>query len=312
MKDHAHGFLQSLQPDQREKAVFPFASEERQNWHYIPRPRAGVPLKELTSVQREGADRLLQSVLSVEGLAKAREIMALEEILGKLEENGAHVRDPELYFITIFGLLGEGEPWGWRMEGHHLSLNLSVLDGDILGHTPFFMGANPAEVRSGEHSGKRVLRLEEDLARELLVDLGGEPRRQAVMSGEAPRDIITGADRQVRMQSLEGLPAASMNEHQRKLLANLVDLYMRNLSADLAQSHWSKIRAQGFDKLHFAWAGGAKRREGHYYRVHGPTMLIEYDNTQNDANHIHTVLRDLENDFGEDLLRKHYESGHHH
>jgi hypothetical protein len=304
----ARNFLESLESDQQRRLLFPLGDPERFNWNYMPGPRRGVPLREMTEAQRQSALALLKSALSRQGYEKATGIMALELILGELEGRGAgdRVRDPGGYFLTLFGTLGQGEPWGWRIDGHHLSLTFTTVTQELVATTPAFLGANPAEVPHGPRLGWRVLRDEEELGRQLLLALEASQREQALIAAMAPRDIITGTGRDILIAEPGGLPAAEMTPAQRESLMQLVGLYARNLRDELAEAHLKRIRRAGVDRLHFAWAGGTARGEGHYYRIHGPTVLIEYDNTQNNANHIHTVMRDLENDFGLDLLRRHY------
>jgi len=304
----ARHLLESLANEQQRRLLFPLSDPERFNWSYLPGPRRGVALRELSLSQRHAALALLESALSRSGYAKATGIMALEAILGELEGRGAEdrVRDPGGYFFTLFGTLRPGEPWGWRIDGHHLSLTFTAATRQLVATTPAFLGANPAEVRSGPRQGWRVLRDEEDLARRLLLALEGAQREQALIAAAAPRDILTGTGREIRPGDPAGLPAAEMSQAQRETLLQLVGLYARNLRDDLAEAHLRRIRRAGVERLHFAWAGGVARGEGHYYRIQGPTVLIEYDNTQNNANHIHTVMRDPERDFGFDLLRRHY------
>jgi hypothetical protein len=304
----ARNFQDSLEGDQQRRVLFPLDDPERFNWNYLPGPRRGVPLREMTEAQRQSALALLEITLSRHGYEKAVGIMALEAILGELEGRGAgdRVRDPGGYFLTLFGTLQPGEPWGWRIDGHHLSLTFTTVTQQLVATTPAFLGANPAEVPHGPRQGWRVLKDEEELGRKLLLALEASQREQALIAAMAPRDIITGTGREIFIAEPGGLPAAEMTPAQRKSLMQLVGLYARNLRDELAEAHLKRIRRAGVDKLHFAWAGGTARGEGHYYRIHGPTVLIEYDNTQNNANHIHTVMRDLENDFGLDLLRRHY------
>jgi hypothetical protein len=304
----ARNLLDSLESHQQRRVLFPLGDPERFNWNYMPGPRRGVPLREMTEAQRQSALALLKSALSRQGYEKATGIMALELILGELEGRGAgdRVRDPGSYFLTLFGTLRQGEPWGWRIDGHHLSLTFTAVTQELVATTPAFRGANPAEVPHGPAQGWRVLRDEEELGRQLLLAFEASQREQALIAVTAPRDIITGTGRDILIAEPGGLPAAEMTSAQRESLMQLIGLYARNLRDDLAEAHLKRIRRAGVDKLHFAWAGGTARGEGHYYRIHGPTVLIEYDNTQNNANHIHTVMRDLENDFGLDLLRRHY------
>lgn len=229
-------------------------------------------------------------------------------------ENGSPRRDFERYHVSIFGTPGPEAPWGWRVEGHHLSLNFSSVTDSLVATTPSFMGANPALVPSGPKAGLRLLAAEEDLARTLLSTFTDAQRAKAILPGKAPDEIVTGVARTAELEPIDGLPMAEMDATQQALLMRLVEEYVHNMRDDLAAAQMQKIREAGVEQLHFAWIGDTERGIGHphYYRIHGPTLLIEYDNTQNNANHIHTVVRDLTGDWGEDLLRKHYEESPHH
>lgn len=310
MAEAAHNFLASLTPEQKAKAVFELKDEERFNFHFIPRDRKGLPLKEMTTTQRHLAYALLSSAMSQRGFMKATTIMSLEEILRDLEQGKGPARDPERYFVTIFGDPGPKATWGWRVEGHHLSLNFTLVDGKAVAVTPSFFGSNPGEVREGPRQGLRVLAAEEDLARQLVKSLTGEQKKVAIVSETAPKDIITAADRKAKRLEPLGLSAAKMTKTQTELLWQIVGEYVYRYRPELADEDLKKMEKSGAEKIHFAWAGGVELKEGHYYRIQGPTFLMEYDNTQNNANHVHAVWRDLENDFGEDLLRKHYEQHH--
>jgi hypothetical protein len=303
----ANNFLAALTPEQKSKAVFEWKDDERFNWHFIPRDRKGLSLKGMTTAQRHLAYGLLNSALSQRGFLKATTIMSLEEILRDLEQGRGPERDPEQYFVTIFGVPGPKGTWGWRVEGHHLSLNFTVVEGQPVSMTPSFFGSNPGEVREGPRKGLRVLAGEEDWARRLVKLLNEEQRKIAVVSETAPKDILTGADRKAKPLTPMGLPAARMNREQNELLKSIIKEYVHRYRPELAERDLKQIEQAGKQKLYFAWAGGLEPGQGHYYRVQGPTFLLEYDNTQNNANHIHAVWRDLENDFGEDLLRKHYD-----
>lgn len=310
MADAAQHFLAALTPEQRQKATFDLNDAERLNWHFIPRERKGLPFKEMTPAQRHLAHALLSTGLSHRGYLKATTIMSLEQILLDLEQGRGPTRDPELYFVTIFGQPGANSPWGWRVEGHHLSVNFTLANGQAVS-APTFFGSNPAEVRSGPRQGLRVLVEEEDLARALVGSLSEAQRRQAVIQTDAPRDIITGADRKARRLEPLGIGYPALNSDQQQRLQELVEAYARRHRPELAARDLEQIRQAGWDRVHFAWAGSLERGQGHYYRVQGPTFLLEYDNTQNNANHIHSVWRDFANDFGEDLLRKHYQETPH-
>jgi hypothetical protein len=265
----------------------------------------------MTTAQRRALHALLREALSSAGYLKATGIMQLETVLRALEHDNPQ-RDPEAYYLTIFGTPAYDRPWGWRIEGHHVSLNFTVASDTGVAATPAFLGANPAEVPSGPYMGWRVLGAEEDLGRRLLGALDETQRPRAIIATTAPQDIITGADRIARLAQFEGVPAAEMSGLQRELLLQLIREYTQNLTPALAQTQLDKIMRTGLERLHFAWAGSLSPGQGHYYRIHGPTTLIEYDNTQNTANHIHTVWRDLEDDWGGDVLAQHYaESAHH-
>ncbi len=311
MAETATTFLAFLTPEQQARVLFPLEDEERLNWHYIPRERQGLSFKEMDGSQRKLAHALLSSGLSRRGYAKALDIMSLESILGELEGPARrYPRDPDLYHVTLFGTPSDESPWGWRVEGHHLSVNFLVVRGNRIAPTPNFFGANPARVPRGPLTGLRVLAAEEDLARQLLASLGSSKEARAVIDTEAPADIITTAEPRVRIDDPRGLAAAEMTEDQRRLLMDLVVEYTSRMPRDVADTRMDRIEKDGKAHIHFAWAGSKKQGQGHYYRVHGPSFLIEYDNTQNNANHIHTVWRDLRDDWGEDLLRGHYAKSH--
>jgi hypothetical protein len=305
MIEAADHFLASLTPAQKEKAVFEPKDEERFDWHFIPKARKGLPFRDMTPPQRLLAHALISSGFSQRGYLKATSVMSLEQILYDLEDKAPH-RDAELYFVTVFGQPGKSA-WGWRVEGHHLSLNVAVAGSEILSETPSFFGANPAQIRTGPRKGMRVLGGEEDLGRQLVKSLSPEQLKAAVITNVAPRDIITGADRKAKILEPLGIDGASLTKPQQELLLSLIKEYVGRVRSEFAEQELKAIPTAGQDKLHFAWAGGIEPGQGHYYRVQGPTFLLEYDNTQDKANHIHTVWRDLRNDFGEDLLRQHYE-----
>ena len=303
----ANKFLDSLTPEQREKATFDFKNEERSNWYFIPKVRQGLTLKSMTPAQRQLAHALFRTGLSAHGYEKATNIMSLEPVLKELEgARGTMVRDGELYYFSIFGKPEATGTWGWRVEGHHLSANFTVVKGELFSGTPSFLGTNPAEVRQGPRKGLRVLAEDEDLGRALVKSLNDEQRKTVIFDTKAPAEVITKNNRKVMPLETTGLPGSKLTKEQSAQLMNLVKTYVNRLRGDLAEADFKKIEKAGWDKVYFAWAGGTEKGDPHYYRVQGPTFLIEYDNTQNDANHIHAVWRDFDNDFGEDLLRKHY------
>ncbi len=310
----AKDFLNELSTDQQSRVLYPFDHEERFNWNYVPVKRNGVPFREMSRAQRDAAHRLLKCALSDAGYQKAVDIMVLEGILAQIEGVAPSdlYRDPDGYFLTLFGDLSQkGGAWGWRIDGHHLSLTFSISKGMEVASTPAFWGSNPARVPSGERKGWRVLSQEEDMARGILKALPEDLKDVVRIADEAPSDILTRNSKEARIGDPMGLPASEMPPSQKEALLCLLEVYATNLRTDVADAHLQRIREAGVERLHFAWAGGTRPGEKHYYRIHGPTHLVEYDNTQNDGNHIHSVLRDLENDFGIDVLQKHYEQSKH-
>jgi hypothetical protein len=313
MEAAATKFLQSLTPEQRQQAMFPFEGNERTHWHFIPTeifPRNGLTLKQMNQSQRELAHSLLKAGLSQRGYMTATQIMQLESVLAAIEAaqppiGNRFVRDPERYFFSIFGTPSTRDTWGWRVEGHHVSLHFTVVNGTLAAGSPSFFGSNPAEVRSGPKKGTRVLGPEEDAARSLVESLDASQREKAIINTTAPNDIVTMASVKVDPLSPVGIPGSALTASQRALLRKLIDVYTGYMADDIAADRLTRIEKAGWDKIAFAWAGSLERGQKHYYRVQGPTFLIEYDNTQNDANHIHSVWRDFNGDFGEDLLREH-------
>lgn len=318
MADTANAFLASLTDQQRAAAVFSFGDEERFFWHYVPatdvqkrynRPRKGLPLRDMQPYQQRLATALLSAGLSRSGFVKAETIMSLEDVLRIMENDQVERRDPGKYFFSIFGEPASKGTWGYRVEGHHVSLHFTVVDGKVAS-SPMFWGANPAEVREGPRKGLRALGREEDLGRELLTALTPAQKKIAIVDPKAYADILTEASRQAALKGQpSGLPASQLTAAQMKLLNNLLDEYVENLPEDLAQNRRQQIAKAG-KNIHFAWAGVEEKGGPHYYRVQAPAFLVEYDNTQNGANHIHCVWRDFQDDWGQDLLKMHYDSSH--
>jgi Protein of unknown function (DUF3500)/Gram-negative bacterial TonB protein C-terminal len=312
MADAANKFLASLTPEQKAKATLDFADENRRDWTVVPRDRKGVPLKDLDENQRRLAMEFMKTGLGSSGYQKATTIMSLEPVLAQLEgPNRRFPRDPELYYFSIFGTPSPKAPWGWRVEGHHISIHFTIVKGEMLSNTPLAFGANPAEVREGERKGLRALAGEEDRGRDLILALDEKQRAGAVFDQKAPSDILTLAKIKADPLKPEGVPAGQMNDQQQALLGKLIDEYLARMPQEVAEERSKKMREAGFDKIYFGWAGGVNKGDPHYYRVQSPTFLIEYDDTQNNANHIHTVWRDFNGDFGEDLLREHYQTTPH-
>lgn len=307
MSAAAQQLLGSLDDSQKAEIALPYDSADRVKWHFVPlESRKGLPLKEMTEEQRKHARTLLNTALSESGYKKADSIMHLEQLLQALEgPDRRWPRDWLLYYVTIFGDPSKSERWGLSWEGHHLSLNFVVENGRVIASTPQFMGANPAIVmtgRAGVEKGTRVLAAEEQLAFDLLASLSATQRQVAVVSKEAPKEIRAAGEAQPPTDEAVGLPKSKMNEPQRELLRQLVVTHASSMPKAVADERIAAIRKAGIENVHFAWFGAEKPGIGHGYRVQGPTFLIEFVNTQpdaegNPANHIHSVWRDTAGDF---------------
>jgi hypothetical protein len=315
MANAANKFLAGLSAEQRQQATFAMDSEELTRWHYVPAqqfPRNGLPIRAMSEAQRALAHDLLKTGLSQRGYTQATTIMVDLETILKALENGSAMRDPEQYCFSVFGAPSAKGVWGWRVNGHHLSLHFNVGNGSVVASSPTFFGSNPAEVRvEGPKKGLRVLGDREDTARALLTALDEAQRKSATIEAVAPNDIVTRTAAKVDPLTPTGLGAASMTPKQRELLMAVIESYTSSMSADIASERLAELRKAGLEKIAFAWAGETERGKKHYYRVQGPTFLIEYDNTQNDGNHVHSVWRDFTGDFGRDLLREHVQGVHH-
>ena len=346
MTEAAAAWLDSLNDDQRAKASLRFEdTAERTSWAYFPRMTKGLPLLEMDARQQKLAHVLIAGALSFQAYAKVVTVMASESLVNVMEGGRLDAfRDPRRYFLAVFGSPGD-ERWGWRFEGHHVVLNFTLADGEIASPTPLFLGAQPAEVSHGHSMVLRPCAEEEDAGRELLGSLDGERWRRTVICDIAPPDFVLMNSPVVPNAALpgeieappllanivaeakamppqqretlrferahpRGLPASVMDKAQAKLLSELVDVYVDRLPEPLAAIERERIDRAGIDAIHFAWAGETERRRPHYYRLQGPSFLVEYDNTQNDVNHVHSVWRDPDRDFGGDLLRDHVRSGH--
>jgi hypothetical protein len=306
----AINFINTFNDDQLEHLIFDFKDDERKNWNYVPVSREGIPVKEFSSSQKELFRKLMESSLSQSGIKKAEGVIILEKVLQDLSGDASY-RDPGKYYVTIFGKPGNEKPWGWRYEGHHLSLNFTVIEDSVIISTPMFFGANPAVVKEGEHKGLRVLKFEEDYARELIKSLYKEQLKVAVIEEDAPGEIITGNDERIDTMNPKGISAAELKSEQKYILIKLIKEYISNSHPGNAEQKYMDLSKLNLNELFFAWAGETGKGQPHYYRIQSSTFLIEYDNTQNNANHIHSVWRDFKNDFGEDVLKEHYKEFHH-
>jgi hypothetical protein len=311
-----HALLGALPDSTRPVTGFPFDSTERSRWFYVPLDRKGLTLARMSPGARALVDTLLLTGLSPSGFATAKNIMRHEAILAAIEASMTitgtrNVRDSSKYYVSLFGSPDSSDVWGWRVEGHHLSVNYTGIGRDAQVVAPLFMGANPARVPDGPHAGLRILAAEEDVARKLVTMLDEKHRRMAVFSDTAFVEIETRNDPKARSLATEGLRAADMTGAEQSQLRALIDVYANRMSAQARAHAMHDIDEGGFGALRFAWAGSTEVGKAHYYRIHGPTILIEYDNQQSNANHIHTVWRDLRHDFGGDLLAEHYRKHKH-
>lgn len=308
MVDAARRWVASLDSNQRGKATYHYMDGERLFWYYPPLNRHGLPLRDMNEQQRSYAMELLATGLTEESNQQARSIIEHELVLGPLEAEWGQVtwpRDPELYYWTVFGDPGRHDPWGWRVEGHHLSVHYSVWGDQVISVTPFFLGANPAEVRKGPKEGLRILGRREDLAIELMGSLDAGQRSKAVIHDKAPWDILGYNSSKQAIHDEEGLAGHEMNGTQREMLMALIGEYVNGAPAAVAEQRLSTIRETGLDDYRLVWAGGLDRGRDHYYRIHGGQFIVEFDNVQNEANHIHSVWREVDNDFAQDVLRDH-------
>lgn len=315
LADAARLFMSSLSENQSKELRLSYDDPARFDWNFTPRSRKGLTFKSMSPEQRGLAMGLLKVVLSAEGYLKAEQIIDLENVLRVVESRPADdtYRDPENYAFLIFGD-PEKAVWGWRFEGHHLSLHFSSVNGEIA-FLPGFMGSNPAQVLADvPQKGRQILKSELDLAFALLHSFDEEQKKSVILGDKAPNDIFTGNARKASLEKREGLPMHKMSPEQQQRFRQLIEVYLSRYHLTLRKQQWSQLEEKGLDELYFAWIGDVKpgfgTGLGHYYRIHGPSILIEFDNTQNRGNHVHSVVRDLENDFGEDLLRLHYEKQH--
>lgn len=306
----AGAWLAKLDQRQRREAQLEWTSRLRESWHYVPRSRPGLALRAMDTAQAAAAWDVLGSLLSARGLDQVRGQLVIEGVLGELS-GGRSFRDPGNYALVVFGDPAGSAPWAWRFEGHHLSLNIVVAPDYGVGVTPVFFGANPANVPRGHaHAGFRLIGAEEDAAFGLIGSLEGGIRTQAVIANRSLGDIVSGPGRELSLQSYEGIALARLNEAQRGGVMRLLELYTGTMREEISAPALAKVREAGVETLHFAWAGSLSPGQPHYFRIHGPTALVEYDNTQDGANHVHSVWIDPQDAFGRDLLRTHYRGAH--
>ena len=303
----AEDFLATLSTEQKTKLNKPLTDDYRELWRFVPASRQGLNWADLNENQTAKANALLKAALSQSGYAKVNTIQDLEDVLYVLEGNNRG-RDRNLYTFTFFGEPHPTDHWAWRFEGHHISLNFTYKGDQLVASTPQFFGSNPAEVREGEKKGLRALPQEQDLAFRLLNLLTEDQKKTAVMAEKAPRDILTGQDRQAAILEKSGIAYADLTDNQKKALTDLINAHLNAQSPEEQKRRWNRVEPE---TLTFAWMGSTEPGQGHYYHIQGSKFLIEYDNVQNNANHIHAVWRDFENDFGRDILADHYHEHSH-
>ncbi len=319
MTKAVNAFLKTLNATEKAEVMHPLADTIRFDWHFIPRERLGFNLKRMSESQRKAAMNMVEVVLSDKGYQKIKDIIDLENVLRVLESRPPNDtrRDPENYAFLVFGDPAANDPWGWRMEGHHISIHYTSVNSHI-SFTPSFLGSNPGHVLIDvPQKGKRVLGEEEDMGYELLNSLNADQKKQVVLAAKSPYEIFSVNQRQVTgidKGKFEGIAMKDMTAAQKAIFKNLIAVYLDRYHVTLKNQQMNQLEKAGMDNLYFAWMGDTQlemgKDKGHYYRIHGPTILIEFDNTQNDANHIHTVVRDLTDDFSEDLLKEHYAKSH--
>lgn len=311
-------FLKTLDKEKLPRALFPYDTNERRTWFFIPIERKGLPIIDMNEEQKNAAINLVKATLSESASKTTLAIMQLEIILKQIEklapENNR--RHPGKFYFSVFGTPDAQKLWGWRIEGHHISLNFSSENGKVISGTPLFLGSNPAIVPEGyPQAGLQLIKQEETLGIDLLHSFSEEQLKKVILSDKSPVEILSSNSAHIlRSDTLKtGISFTEMNKNQQEKLIKLISFYVERYPFGFANEFMEKIEKAGFDKLTFTWMGAKEAKignGGHYYRIQNPVLFLEYDNTQNNANHIHTVIRDLTNDFGEDMLRKHYAQEH--
>ena len=306
-------FIHSLNAGQKKKLLIPFYNLSGHNWHFIPASQSnpdGVAMKDLDATQKQKLQTLLQAYLSSKGYTRTKNIMDLEYILKELNPTQTS-RIPENYFVAIYGTPHKDSAWGWSFQGHHVVLNFTVVKNKIA-FAPFFFGSNPAEIKEGPKKGTSVIKEEEDIAFDLVNTFSKEQLQKAIIQLKAFEEIVTVNATKVAPLPEAGISVKELTVGQKIILNKLIAVYLSSMPNELAAIRLKKIKREDLNAIHFGWAGATKKGEGHYYRIQGKTFLVEFDNTQNNANHIHTVWRDFNGDFGRDLLNEHYKTAHQH
>ena len=318
MRNAANAFLNSLDEKQKAKAFADFDHKNRNDWVFLPdkfikpeKKRFGLVMKEMSDKQKQLALGLLHSALSEKGKLTVSKVRLLEDILFKMTKDP--IRDSELYYVSIFGTPSDHHTWAWTFEGHHLSVNVTLVNGQHLSVTPSFYGSNPGVVKEGEHKGLQALAGEENIAREIAKSLSKEQFAKANVFKKAPKDIFSKDLTKVERSQFDikkGLPYKEMTAEQKAKTAELIKVYIEKFRPDLLASLDNSPLSE-IDSLVFVWVGEMEMGKPHYYRLVTTNHLIEYDNVQNGSYHPHAVWREFDGDFGEDLLRKHHHNHHH-
>jgi len=306
-------FLKSLTQTQRNKTQMPFTDKSRILWHYLPSsmfPRAGIQLSELDSNQKSKLEELLKTFLSETGYNKTLKIIDLENVL--LEISGDSIRrNPENYSVAFYGNPEKDSLWAFSFEGHHISLNFTIHNGKVE-IAPLFLGASPARILSGPREGERTLQKEEDLGFELINSLSEAQRKVALFQEKPFFDIVTGKSTEVKPLPPVGIMYGQLTKNQQLIFLKLLDEYLSTIPPKQAEKRSNNIKSQEINEVRFGWAGATTLGKGHYYRIQGKSFLIEFDNVQGKSNHIHTVWRDFDGDFGRDIIKEHYKNSDHH
>ncbi|MFN8345098.1 MAG: DUF3500 domain-containing protein [Spirosomataceae bacterium] len=325
-----NSFLNTLTQEELKKTVYAFNDSLRYKWTNLPVglvPRPGIAYGSLSDKSRLAFHRVLSAMLSSQGYLKTTSIMALDDILNTLYQTLYDEKqiDQKLltqmqnlkwaygnYFISVWGKPDSKTPWGLNFGGHHMALSLTS-DGKNITLSPYFIGTDPSEVKFGKYAGLRVLSKEEDYGFLLINSFSDAQKAVAVLSRKVPGDIITSPQAKQRIEGYYGIAAKDFNETQLTIFKLLIQEYTHNFEHEKAHQLFDKIMTTGIEKVHFAWIGSLENNKPHYYIIHGPDFLIEYDNVgfQNDGNHIHAILREKGNDFGADLLHQHYQTSKH-
>jgi hypothetical protein len=307
--DPTSDFIDSLSPEQRKKAMLDFEDQRKLDWHFLPSTiflREGIPLDELSSPQLKKLEKLMLTFLSKSGYEKVEKINSLEEVLRAISGDSL-IRDPGKYFTTFYGDPTHDKVWAMSFEGHHVSLNFTVVNGEV-SSTPRFLGSNPAMIPEGPRKGERTLQIEEDLGFDLINSCSEDQKKKAIFQEDSFKDILSFNIPKVDPLVPAGIPYSELDSDQQNKLMRLIDEYLNTMPKKSAMERMDKIMDEDLSDLYFGWVGALKLGSAHYYRIQGKSFLVEFDNSQNRANHIHSVWRDFDGDFGRDLIHEHYQT----